>query len=321
MKTTDSYSHRTRNDRHRTARNVITAAVVILMGILLISRLSLDVTLNDSFRMTTEVPDETSLATIQLVPSQCESPTRGKQFDTIYHGGKWGAKMKPPQDFYGNAQWPPRMERKKSASGRGSDLGGSTETSLLILKETIAKYHVRSMIDIPCGDVNWIFDSFETDTLPVYVGLDIVHPVIGVNEMRFAHHSNKVFSYWDATECVLPQFQKGGGGGGEQQQPFDLVHVRDVIQHMPQERGIQFFCNIFRSGAKRLLTTTFPQSDNQIPATMEEGGFYHNNLSMEPFGFPTAEYCTPTHPMAEEDETCLYDLTLPWVQTFLAKKC
>jgi hypothetical protein len=29
------------------------------------------------------------------------------------------------------------------------------------------------MIDVPSGDVNWVLDSLETDTLPLYVGLDI----------------------------------------------------------------------------------------------------------------------------------------------------
>ncbi len=62
------------------------------------------------------------------------------------------------------------------------------------------------MVDVPCGDANWIFDSFETDALPMYVGLDITGLVIKVNKQRFAHHNNKQFHFWDALNCTLPTF-------------------------------------------------------------------------------------------------------------------
>jgi ubiquinone/menaquinone biosynthesis C-methylase UbiE len=62
------------------------------------------------------------------------------------------------------------------------------------------------MIDIPCGDANWIFDSYETDTIPLYVGLDVATNVLMVNKQRFAHHSNKQFHFWDATACEVPKF-------------------------------------------------------------------------------------------------------------------
>eukprot|EP00986_Skeletonema_menzelii_P000681 scaffold193_cov157-Skeletonema_menzelii.AAC.13 len=170
-----------------------------------------------------------------IVPEQCLVPDkRLKIFDDIYAKSEWAAddlkKMKSPPDFYGDAQWPPKSIRQLSASGHGSYLGKATETSLQVIKDTIVRYNITSMLDIPCGDANWIFDSFLTDSLPVYVGLDIVRPVIEFNKQRFAHHKNKEFYFWDAVSCTLPKF-KWKKGETDEAEPFDLVHVRDVITY------------------------------------------------------------------------------------------
>jgi len=47
-----------------------------------------------------------------------------------------------------------------------------------------------------------------------------------------------------------------------------------------------------------------------------------NNLSLEPFSFPkNDENCTPTHPNNELDDTCVYDLSEPWVKDYIEKNC
>jgi hypothetical protein len=201
----------------------------------------------------------------------------------------------------------------KSSSGSGSDLGISTQNSLRVIKETIDKFNITSMIDIPCGDVNWIFESFVTDSLPLYLGLDVTNALIELNKHRFAHHKNKIFAFWDATACTLPQHKLSNDP-----RPFDLVHVRDVIQHMGLDLGVRFFCNVFKSGARVLIATTFPNSENK---EIEEGSYYQNNLSKEPFSFADAVSCTPTHPEIEPDHTCVYDLSEPWVHQFMLNKC
>lgn len=251
-----------------------------------------------------------------LIPSYCDAPSRNKNFDSIYLNGRWGKKLLSPSDFYGEGQWPPHAARKVSASGGGSELGHASEMSLKILKDTIKKYNISSMVDVPCGDANWIFDSFVTDSLPLYLGLDIVRPVIEVNKQRFKHHSNKIFLFWDATSCELPRFINGKNG---EQESFELVHVRDVIQHMNPLQGVQYFCNIFQSEAKVLVTTTFPEGFNR--PNVKEGGAYRNNLEQDPFSFPKSDSCTPTHPKHESDMTCVYNLFEPWVKDFVARKC
>jgi hypothetical protein len=251
----------------------------------------------------------------QLVPNKCDSQIRG-QFDDIYKRGVWGQVQLKPEDFYGEAEWPPKAIRQMSASGRGSDLGYATQNSLAIVKQTIYNYNVKSMIDVPCGDVNWIFDSFLTDSLPLYVGLDIAGDVIGINQRRFAHHRNKQFHFWDVTSCALPKFHNTSSS---EEQVFDLIHVRDVIQHMSLDQGIQFFCNVFKAGPNVLITTSYPSSKNN---NIAEGRWYGNNLLLEPFTFPHVN-CTPSHIglEMEHDVTCVYNLTEDWVQEFMKSKC
>lgn len=250
-----------------------------------------------------------------VVPDRCHSSSRG-QFDDIYARGHWGTKLGLPSDYYGYAHWPPRSSRKKSASGTGSELGLATELSLDFIINVTRRFGVKSLLDIPCGDVNWIFDSYETDSLPVYVGLDITQAVLELNSRRFEHHSNKKFLFWDATECPLPKFRNVSDG---EEHPFDLVHVRDVIQHMNLSQGVQYMCNVLKSGANVLITTTFPKANN---THISEGGYYPNNLSREPFSFPASDDCILTHPELQEDLTCAYDLTVgTWRQEYIKTKC
>ena len=56
-------------------------------------------------------------------------------------------KLRQPSDFYSDANWPTKATRQKSSSGTGSDLGSATQTSLHIIKDTIAKYDVKTMIE------------------------------------------------------------------------------------------------------------------------------------------------------------------------------
>jgi hypothetical protein len=120
----------------------------------------------------------------ELVPDKCTKKLTDV-FDRIYTDDKhfsWApVHLRQPYEFYGNASWP-SLRNPKSSSGEGSYLGYNTELSLKIITDTIQKYDIKSMVDIPCGDVNWMMDSYLTDSLPFYLGMDIVKDVIDVNQ-------------------------------------------------------------------------------------------------------------------------------------------
>jgi hypothetical protein len=263
------------------------------------------------------LPLDRGVKVASLSPASCSALETGEKnpFDGIYERGTWGNKIMTIAAFYNNANWPPT--KRSSSSGGGSNLGSETTTSLRLINEAIVQYNISSMIDMPCGDLNWIFDSWETDSLKVYLGLDIAKDVIALNQIRFAHHSNKLFRHWDGASCSLPKYHAPDGAAATS---FELVHSRDVVQHLPQEMGLKFFCNIFQSGAKILITTTFPGAVNR---NIRMGGAYKNNLAAPPFNFPVEGVkCEETHPAHESDSTCIYDLTQDWVHDYIKdNKC
>ena len=63
---------------------------------------------------------------------------------------------------------------RASGSGIGSDLGQMTSEDRAWLISIIKEHNVTTMIDVPCGDVNWQLGAWETDSLTAYIGLDIV---------------------------------------------------------------------------------------------------------------------------------------------------
>ena len=258
----------------------------------------------------------------QVVPNQCNSTKRGV-FDKIYSEGSWQRGLRKPSDFYSGAAWPPNPIQQNSASGPGSNRGYMTVASLKVLTDAIVKYNVTSMVDIPCGDVNWIFDSYITDTLPKYIGLDVTSAVIDVNKQRFGHHRNKRFFFWDATECDMPMFYDGSS---DNPQSVDLVHVRDVIQHLTLAQGVKYYCHVFKTRPRILVTTSHTRTDGRlINKDIKEGDCYDANIFLEPFSFPEGEGmdCFKHDAREGREFTCVFDLRKhdDWVQNYLALKC
>lgn len=255
--------------------------------------------------------------TTTLLPDSCNPPESA--FNSIYINGVWnkGGKLHPADYFYNNAKWPPK--KRQSSSGLGSNLGALTEKSLQFLREAIQEHHVETMIDLPCGDVNWIFDSLETDTLKLYLGLDIADVVIGVNAQRFLHHSNKLFRHWDGSSCPLPKYILPQDAQ-QSEHSFDLIHSRDVLQHLPLDQSLPYLCHVFSSGAKLFMTTTYPNATNR---DIKQGDWFENNLEAPPFNLPKHSdgevKCVITHPEVEGDWTCLYNLTQRWVTEWIAE--
>jgi len=248
-------------------------------------------------------------------------------FKDIYENGVWspGSYLHlydlTPRMFY-NYGDPLGSSKRPSLSGVGSVVGDATKLSIEFLSSVIADYGIKSMLDIPCGDANWQFEAWEVDSLQTYVGADIVPELTDLNQRRFAHHLNKHFIAWDFAKCPLPTLPEddaastAGSRSGFRlgnrvsnqlhRQPFDLVHARDVFQHMPLERAAQAAKHIKESGCRFALVTTWPRSMNE---RISEGSFYLNNMEEYPFNYPKPVKCIRTHPQLEEDLTCLYDFS------------
>ena len=98
----------------------------------------------------------------ELRQAKLRFATTEKIFTGIYNENKWG--------------------NKQSRSGPGSTLI-QTETIRSRLPELLEGYHIHSILDIPCGDFNWMI-KLKMNNIS-YTGLDIVHKVIDLNNKKY----------------------------------------------------------------------------------------------------------------------------------------
>lgn len=154
---------------------------------------------------------------------------------------------------------------KESRSGSGSTM---EQTAYIrgVLPDLFKKYDVKSVLDVPCGDFNWMK---HVDLSAVnYTGGDIVPDLIKNNNELYAS-DNKKFSMLNIITDDLPK--------------VDLILCRDCLVHLKFEDGLNAIRNFKRSGATYLLTTTFTERDGNE----ELYGIWRTlNLQKAPYNLP-----------------------------------
>jgi hypothetical protein len=105
---------------------------------------------------------------------------------------------------------------------------------------------VRSMLDAPCGDFNWM-RSINLD-LDLYVGGDIVPEIIA--DVRAKDGApGREFAVLDLIADNLPK--------------VDLILCRDCLVHLSMANIRRALDNFRRSGSTWLLTTRLPRHDEE----------------------------------------------------------
>ncbi len=199
-------------------------------------------------------------------------------------------------------------------SGGGSSLSGAYDW-IKHLSTLFEHYSIRSVADIPCGDTYWQFSLREINTIEdVYFGGDISTHVIKQNQRLYgSRHFNKLFHYWDLVNCPIPTYTYKNSTHEIKHNRFDLIIVRDALQHMHIKNGLKAVRNVIMSGAKFFAVSTFPPNEKASAPNMrslekneslpfmpidcvyksycsagniKDGDFYHNNINCHPFNFP-----------------------------------
>lgn len=154
----------------------------------------------------------------------------------------------------------------ESISGPGSDTD-QTRQVVQELPRMLGNYQVSSMLDLPCGDFNWMR---QVDLSGVtYLGADILDDLIVDNTRRFENETIH-FQRLDLLKDDLPS--------------VDLILCRDCLIHLSYDDIFKSLRNICQSGSRLLLTTTFPaRAENHDIAT---GQGRNLNLAISPFKFP-----------------------------------
>jgi SAM-dependent methyltransferase len=162
--------------------------------------------------------------------------------------------------IYANNTW----NSSESRSGPGSTVD-ATRNLVSQLPDLFKEYKIKSILDIPCGDFNWM-SQVPMESID-YVGIDIVRDLIIRNQNKYP---DKKFLCLDLLLDNLPQ--------------ADLVICRDCLGHFPTHAVRKALFNICETKSKYLLATNFP--DNKTPIDIKFGEWRPINLSNGSIGLP-----------------------------------
>lgn len=156
----------------------------------------------------------------------------------------------------------------ESRSGQGSNISTTIGVRSALI-DIVQRYHIKTLLDAPCGDFNWMKAVIDSLGLELYLGVDIVKSV--VKECQQKYGSPRVlFMYADLITTPLPK--------------MDLIFSRDCLAHMSYADAMQTLANFKASGSAYLLTSHhLATSANTAIVT---GNYYSINLTLPPFNFP-----------------------------------
>lgn len=155
---------------------------------------------------------------------------------------------------------------KYSVSGPGSTLK-ETEEVRRVIPEIIEKYKIKSILDFPCGDFGWMR---LLDLGIDYTGADIVFDMIRTNQKLYGSLNKRRFLLADIIEGYIPT--------------ANLFLCRDCLGHFSQNDTIKTIQNIKKSSCEYLLTTTFPEVNEDL--NIATGKWRPINLQVAPYNFP-----------------------------------
>lgn len=157
---------------------------------------------------------------------------------------------------------------KESRSGSGSTME-QTKYIREVLPELLRELNVKTMLDVPCGDFNWMR---HVDLSGIhYIGGDIVEDLVQKDTQEFAS-ADREFRMLNIITDDLPK--------------VDLILCRDCLVHMSFADGQKAIENFKRSGATYLLTTTFTDR----PVNQDLYGIWRTlNLQIAPYNLPTPQ--------------------------------
>ncbi len=202
-----------------------------------------------------------------------------EEFTRIYNENAWGG--------------------YESRSGTGSSLA-HTKDLIPQLQALYEELNIKKILDIPCGDFNWI-KNIEMTPDTEYIGADIVEELIEDNNKKYSQNDigkTKInFEHKDITKDDLPD--------------SDLIIVRDCFVHLTFDQILKAFENLKRTTYKYILTTSFVNQANNNDISYA-GDWRPVNLTKIPFNLKQPiktlnENCTELNGKFTDKSMCLWD--------------
>lgn len=169
------------------------------------------------------------------------------------------------EEIYAKNLW----QDPDSGSGTGSNLA-ATANLRAALPGLFARYNVKTVLDVPCGDFFWMNTVMKELPNINYIGGDIVNSVIQSNIDKY-QVGHVRFDQIDLTSSKLPD--------------ADLIIVRDCLFHLSYEDIAKVKRNLKKSNIKYILTTTHIVGADFSNQDIVTGDFRFINIFSEPLSF------------------------------------
>jgi SAM-dependent methyltransferase len=188
------------------------------------------------------------------------------------------------QGIYNNFMW--KSTNNESRSGEGSTLN-NTVLIRGILCKIITKYKIKKMLDIGCGDWNWM-KEIKKDLPAEYIGLDAAPKVIYYNQENYGIE-NKIKFVCDDSLSYLSKCES---------KSFDLILIRHNLEHLPNNYNIKLLKQL-TSCTKYALITSAKHERKDTNGKCRFGGYRPINLLKKPY------IQTLGYPLEEIDDYCI----------------
>jgi len=167
--------------------------------------------------------------------------------------------------------------RGLKASGPGAMLRNA-QNAIAALHSVISrvKSHLGkstvSLLDVPCGDLQWIRHVLDARADILYTGADIVPDIIAHHRKTFKTLRKAEFIELDVVSMPLNH-------------TYDIILVRDLLQHLWMVDAVTALKRLSDSGSRFLLATTVPDTAvNEDVNKLALGGRKSSyNLERSPF--------------------------------------
>ena len=183
---------------------------------------------------------------------------RKKIFKYIFSSGYWS-------DY--------NTSLNKSVSGKGSNYDNT-----LYLKNKLKIFFkekkIKKILDIGCGDFNWMSNLLEDVDYESYLGIDIVRKLIDNNSRKYTSKKIKFLSHDIVSEEINFPVE------------FDFILIRHVFIHLKNSNITKVINKIKKTNFKYLAITSDPYRSNNIDLKTE-GRFRDINLIIDPFNLST----------------------------------
>ena len=160
----------------------------------------------------------------------------------------------------------------ESVSSPGSEKI-QTEKIRRELPNLISKFNIKTIIDAPCGDFNWMNMLNIDKYIEQYCGIDIVDDLIINNNKKYSNNKIKFL----CKNLINYKVNKA-----------DLILCRECLVHISLNDIKLIINNFISSGSKYLLLTNYSNITFNKDAC--EGHWRPLNFMLEPFNFPKPIY-------------------------------